>query len=140
MTTKIVYHSQTGNTKKVAEAIAESLSCQAETIEKATITEPIDLLFIGAAVYATYDHGFSPEVQQFISKLSANNIKRVAIFGTYAFGSSIEKLRQLLVDHGLIVESEKFSCKGRFLFFNWKAPTHSDLLNAQAFARKIAGA
>lgn len=137
MKTKVVYHSRTGNTKKVAEAIAESLACIAESVEKAEITEPVDVLFIGAAVYATYDHDFSPEIKSFVEKLNPQAVKKVAIFSTHAFGSSIEKLHQILVVKGLSVTTEEYTCKGRFLFFNWKSPTPADLLEAQAFAQRV---
>ncbi len=46
----IVYYSKTGNTKKLALAIGEELSCFVNTVHE-QIDDKIDILFIGASVY-----------------------------------------------------------------------------------------
>ncbi len=137
MKAKVVYFSLTGNTKKVAEAIAGAAGCRAESAEKAEVNEVIDVLFIGAAVYATHDHNVNPEIRNFINRVKNGNVKKVVVFGTYAFGSSIEKLAQIARDKGLSVAEENFTCKGKFFFFNRKAPGAEDLEKARAFAKRI---
>jgi hypothetical protein len=52
MRVRVVHHRETGNTRKVAMAIAEARGCEAETASGCRIEEPVDLLFIGAAVLA----------------------------------------------------------------------------------------
>ena len=52
MNIKVVYHSRTGNTKKIAEAIAESVSASVETISENIKVDAIDILFLGDGVYA----------------------------------------------------------------------------------------
>ena len=49
MNIKVMYHSSTGNTEKLAKAIADTVNAKAEPIgsSAATISKPIDLLFIG---------------------------------------------------------------------------------------------
>ena len=45
MNIRIIYQSITGNTKKVAEAIAQAVGCNAESIESNIVLGSIDLLF-----------------------------------------------------------------------------------------------
>jgi hypothetical protein len=48
-----------GGTKK-----AEALSCKAESTENAKLSEPVDLLLIGRAAHATYNHGCHPRKEE----------------------------------------------------------------------------
>jgi hypothetical protein len=66
---KVVYSSRTGNTEKLAKAIAEAVGAKAERVEECRIGEDVELLFIGGAVYATYDHNFSPSIKAFLEYL-----------------------------------------------------------------------
>ena len=50
MKAMVVYYSLTGNTRKIAEAMAIEIGCEAESVETAVISEELDYLFIGAAV------------------------------------------------------------------------------------------
>jgi len=139
MKVKVVYFSQTGNTKKVAESIAEALSCKAESIDAVASSGEFDVLFIGAAVYATYNHDVNPAITTFLKTLDPSRVKKVAVFSTYAFGSSVGNLERFAKDLGLNVPEPSFACKGRFLFFNWGAPSKKDLLNAKSFALRVIG-
>ena len=112
----VVYFSQTGNTKKVADAMAEALSCKAVSVDAVTGVGELDVLFIGAAVYATFNHDVNPAIKTFLKTLEPSKVKKVAIFSTYAFGSSVGNLARFAKDLGLNVSEEVFSCKGRFFF------------------------
>lgn len=138
MSTKVYYFSRTGNTRKIAEAIAESAGVHAEDIASAQ-PSGADIVFLGAAVYANSDHKQVPEVYRFIDELKKHPIGKIAVFDTYAFGSSLHLLKDFLKQEGMPVESRSFSCKGKFLFFNRKHPDPADLENAKKFAREIAG-
>jgi len=47
------YYSASGNTKLIAEAIAEGINLKAKSIvDEPTINEHVDLLFLGGAPYA----------------------------------------------------------------------------------------
>ena len=139
MKAKIVYYSQTGNTKKVAEAIAEFLSCKAEPVASALDVGELDVLFIGGAVYATFNHDVNPAIKALLKALDPSRVKKVAFFSTYAFGSSVGKLVGFAKDLGLNVPDEAFACKGRFLFFNPGAPSKKDLQKARDFALRVVG-
>ena len=52
MNIKIVYHSQTGNTKKLAQAISEEMGVPAEEITSKPEISGVDLLFVGGCIHA----------------------------------------------------------------------------------------
>lgn len=51
MTVAVRYLSKTGNTKKLARAVGEAVGVQEEDL-LTPIREPIEILFLGSAVYA----------------------------------------------------------------------------------------
>ena len=53
------YYTETGNTKKLADAISEVVGVEAKTIDN-PITEEVEVLFLGTAIYA---FGLSKEVK-----------------------------------------------------------------------------
>jgi flavodoxin len=138
MNTQVAYYSVTGNTRKVAEAIAASASCVLTTIGQDQFDgERIDLLFLGAAVYATHDHGVHAAVRKFIASLDPDKIKKVALFSTgFIQSEAIAMMRRLLEAKGLTVADESFFCLGRFTLFNLGHPNSKDLQAAAGFAKK----
>ncbi len=142
MNARVFYATKTGNTKKLAEAMASALGCTAESVTDAVLAdgEKIDCAFVGGAVYATHDHDFTPELRAFLSRLPKAGVRLVVPFGTYAFKDSIGLLQSRITGAGLTPASESFSRKGKFLFFNRKSPTPKDLADAALFAKRIAGA
>jgi flavodoxin len=142
MNAKIFYFSQTGNTKKVAEAMAGATGLRAEKIGGRENGVKADLLFLGAAVYATSDHGPVPAVLDFIGSLDPAKVKEACIFTTgFKEGDACGKLRGLLERRGIKVRKESFYCPGRFfLFFNHGRPNAEDLRRAGEFARQALSA
>jgi flavodoxin len=137
MNAKVVYYSKTGNTRKLAEAIAEAVGTTAEGVDKSRIDKTVDVLFVGGAVYATYEHNFHPSLTSFIRDIDKTKVRKVVAFGTYAFGSSISKLIDVVKATGLPVMDQSYVCKGKFLFFNMRRPNNDDLLRAGEFAKAI---
>lgn len=142
MNIRIVYHSgRSGNTMKVATAIAEALSISTEKICKRKIefseSEPVDLLFIGSGVYFHKPH---KKVSALINMLSSTNIKNAAAFGTYGNQSDIgEQLNKLLQEHGINVLYKPFVCKGASIGTDNKGhPNTIDLENAKEYAKNVA--
>lgn len=134
MNVKVFYQSKTGNTKKVAEAMAAAAGCEAQSVEKANPHVEADLVLIGGAVYATYNHGIHPNLKRFIESLDPQKIKRAAVFCTgFQEGANII-MKNLLEKRGIVVDRESFTCKGKFLFFNFGHPDKDDLNNAKDFA------
>ena len=81
MTYAVRYYSKSGNTRKVAEAIAEELGVKAISIENrdAPVTEETDVLFIGGAVYA---YGIDKSLSNYINSLDNKLVKKIAAFST----------------------------------------------------------
>ena len=97
----VLYLSRTGNTKRFAEAISESIQSPIFDIEASDPSsfKDYDLLLIGTPVT-----GFSaaPQVISFAKKLSEVSSKRTILFCTYAFakGRTFDVLEKELVQKG----------------------------------------
>ena len=138
MNIHIAYYSATGNTRKVANRMAKAVSCMAESITSWKDSSTIDLLFLGAAVYANHGHGLHASMKAFISGLDSKKVKAVALFGTgFIHSDAIERMRDLAHSRGINVLGESFFCLGRFAFFNLGHPNAKDLRDAEDYAKRI---
>ena len=134
MNTKVVYYTKSGNTEKIAKAIATELNVEASDVN-CNLTEQVDLLFLGASVYK---FGIDKKVLDFIDKLDANRVKKVVIFSTSAMSDSgYPKLKKRLTDKGINVSDKHFYCRGEFMMFNKNLPSVEDVNEAKKFARSI---
>ena len=137
MKIKVVYHSMTGNTKKIAETLAKIANVPAEAItENYKITEAIDLLFIGDGIYAGK---MNKKTKTFIQTLDVSLVKNVAIFGTYGGQDKvIHDMVTMLTKQGVNVCEETFECKGQAWFIaNRNHPNQTDIDNANKFGTNI---
>ena len=136
MKTAVRYYSRSGNTQKLAEAIAKALGTAAE-IAEVPIAEPVDLLFIGGALYAG---NMDEQLKKLAKSLTGEIVKRVAVFSTAASGKPLQpKVKELLEGKGIVVLDETFAGKGKFLLANKGRPDDSDCEAAAAFAKKLTG-
>lgn len=134
MTYAVRYYTQTGNTKRLAEAIAEELGVQALPIS-APITEKVDVLFLGNSYYA---FTIAPEVREFVAGLEKANVGKIINFGTAAMmNSTYKKVRSVAATKGIPVLDREFHCKGEFKGMNKGRPNEDDLKAARVFARSI---
>ena len=132
----VVYDSMTGNTKKLAQAIADALGVQARNTDE-KLTGPVDLLFLGSSVYAA---GASEKIKRFIAGLDKEQVKSVACFSTAALlPSTYKQVSRLLRDKGIDVKTDEFHCRGQFHFMHKGKPDENDLKQAADFARRVAG-
>lgn len=123
---KVVYSSRGGNTKKVAEAISQGIGSNAINLENFTINEPIDILFVGASIYAG---SVDKTVKTFIETLTSDKVKSIVVFGTCAGKKSAQtQIKQMLKDSSINVLNEEFHCN---------KPDESDLNNAKKFAKEV---
>ena len=138
MNVKVAYYSVTGNTRKVAVSISRAAGCTLSAIGHETLDGGrIDLLFLGAAVYATHDHGIHAAVRKYIAGLDPAQVGQVALFSTgFIQSEAIAMMRRLLEGRGIAVAPDTFFCLGRFALFNMGHPNAKDLLAATAFAKK----
>lgn len=134
----MIYASRTGNTRKVAEAIADELGVRAVDIreEEPEIGE-VDLLVVGDGVY-----GWRPsrEMVEFLSRLTSLKGVKVVLFGTYgAWPAQLPYLRRILEGKGAEVIGT-FSCPGEDRLFlgllRRGRPNEGDLERARVFIRE----
>ncbi len=130
------YYTKTGNTKRLAEAMAKELGVEALPIS-APIPEPVDILFLGNSYYA---FSIDPEVRAFVKGLDKNKVGRIVNFGSAAMlNSTYKKVKTEADKAGIPMDEREFHCKGEFKGIHKGKPDESDLKAAAAFARKIAG-
>jgi flavodoxin len=133
MNVEVRYLSKSGNTKKVADAIASALAITAKPISQ-EIPANTDLLFLGGAVYAA---GIDKQLKEFIHSISGKT-KEVAIFSTSAIlPSAYPQMKKVLESKGFIVAKDEFHCRGEFMKLHKGHPNGDDLSNAKQFARKF---
>jgi flavodoxin len=137
MNIAVRYLSKSGNTKKVAQAIAASLGVQSVSFSKpdSAIKEEIDVLFLGSAVYA---FGIDDTVKSFIQNLDKTQVKKVVVFSTSALVKCVySQVKKLLSEKGIPLSDKEFHCWGKFTCLHNGRPNTVDLERAKAFAKEI---
>lgn len=134
MNIEVRYYTKTGNTKKLAEAVADAVGAEAKPISE-PVTDNADILFLGNSYYAfTID----PEVREFIKSLDKSKVGRIVNFGSAAImGSTFKKIRKEAGKVGIPVDDREFHCKGSFKGMNKGRPNEDDLKAAAEFAAKV---
>jgi flavodoxin len=128
------YYTKTGNTKRLAEAVAAAVGVQALPIS-APITEPVDVLFLGNSYYAfTID----PEVRGFVRSLNKETVGKIVNFGSAAMlNSTYKKVKAEADKAGVPMDPREFHCRGEFKGIHKGRPNDDDLKAAEAFAKAI---
>ena len=136
MKVAIRYYTKTGNTKRLAEAIAKAVGVEALPVST-PVTEPVDILFLGNSYYAfTID----PEVRQFVESLDKGKVGKIVNFGSAAMMNSTWKKVKTVADKaGIPMDEREFHCKGEFKGIHKGKPDEADLRAAASFAEKIVG-
>ena len=134
MTYAVRYYTQTGNTKRLAEAIAKELGVEALPIS-APITEKVDVLLLGNSYYA---FTIAPEVKDFVAGLEKDKVGKIVNFGTAAMmNSTYKKVRSVAATRGIPVLDKEFHCKGEFKGMNKGRPNADDIKAAIDFVRNL---
>lgn len=129
----IRYFSKTGHMEKMASVISDVTGVRAETINF-PITEDVDILFLGSAVYMT---GIDDKVKEFISTLDSK-VKKVICFSSAAIlPSSYTQVKALLEKQNIAVDEKEFHCRGQFTILHRGRPNQSDLEDLRVFAKEI---
>ena len=130
------YYTKTGNTKRLAEAVAAAVGTEALPISN-DVSEPVDILFLGNSYYA---FSIDPEVRNFIRSLDREKVGRIVNFGSAAMLNSTWKRVKAEADKaGIPLDDREFHCRGEFKGLHKGRPNDEDLKSAADFARKIAG-
>lgn len=135
MKIKVMYHSKGGNTKKIADAIAEAVGQVNEAVPPAYPLDNVALLFLGGAPYGGK---IDKKLSDFIKTLNTSRVRNVALFSTTGSqDNAIQEMRGMLKAQGINVLEETFVCKGKFfVFFNRKHPNEADIKAAKEFAQR----
>ena len=130
------YYTKTGNTKRLAEAIAKAVDAEALPIST-PLTEPVDILFLGNSYYA---FSIDPEVRSFVKSLDKNMVGKIVNFGSAAMlNSTYKKVKAEADKIGIPMDEREFHCKGEYKVLHKGKPDENDLKAAAEFARKIIG-
>jgi flavodoxin I len=131
----VLYYSMTGNTKKLAEAIARELGVGAKSIKTVTAVPQDGVLFIGSGCY-----GGKPgdDLAKFIE---ANDFsgRQVAVFVTSGggTGNEVKVMAEALKGKGASVRGSYYCAGKAWLFFSRGHPDAKDLEGAREFAREM---
>ena len=135
MTFAVRYYTKTGNTRKLATAIADALGVQTLPISE-PVTEPVDILLLGNSYYA---FSIDPEVKAFIRSLDKSKVGRIANFGSAAMlNSTFKKVKAEADKVGIPMVDKEFHCRGEFKGIHKGRPNAEDLEAAAAFAKSLA--
>ena len=125
------YYTKTGNTKRLAEAIAQVLGVEALPISE-PVSEPVDILFLGNSYYA---FSIDPEIKSFVQSLDRNMVGRIVNFGSAAMlNSTYKKVKAEADKVGISMEEREFHCRGEFKGIHKGRPNAEDIEAAEKFA------
>ena len=134
MKAAVRYYTKTGNTKRLAEAVAKAVGVEALPIST-PVTEQVDILFLGNSYYA---FSIDPEVREFIRKLDRNKVGRIVNFGSAAMlNSTYKKVKAEADKAGIPMDEREFHCRGEFKGIHKGRPNAADLVAAAEFAKTI---
>ncbi len=134
MKVAVRYYTKTGNTKRMAEAVAKALGVEALPLND-PLEERVDMLFLGNSYYA---FSIDPEVRDFIRSLDKDKVGKIVNFGSAAMLNSTWKKVKAEADKvGIPLEEREFHCKGEFKGIHKGRPNAEDLEALAAFAREI---
>ncbi|MCM1545553.1 MAG: flavodoxin [Clostridiales bacterium] len=134
MKIEVRYYSRSGNTQKLAEAIAEQAGCTARDLS-VPVDGHIDLLFLGASVYAG---GIDKKVMEFIPLLNKDTVGSVAVFSTSALAErAYPQIKKELEKKGVTVLDKNFYCRGKFMLFHRGRPNDNDIVEVKSFASNL---
>ena len=134
MKVAVRYYTKTGNTKRLAEAVAEAVGAEALPVS-VPVDEPVDILFLGNSYYA---FSIDPEVREFVRSLDGAKVGRIVNFGSAAMlNSTYKKVKKEADKAGIPMDPREFHCKGEFKNLHKGRPNGEDLIAAAAFAKSI---
>ena len=136
MNCAVRYYTKTGNTKKLADAVAKAVGVEALPIST-PVDEKVDILFLGNSYYA---FNIDPEVRDFVRSLDRKKVGRIVNFGSAAMlNSTYKKVKAEADKVGIKMDEREFHCKGEFKGIHRGKPDEEDLKSAADFARMVAG-
>lgn len=107
MAAAVRYFSRHGNTRSIAEAIADGANVPVISIkDEPELMNRVDVLFLGGAPYANI---MDPELRAYAERLDPVKVNRVVLFTTSNWSRrTVYMLKKILKDKGIIVDKEYF--------------------------------
>lgn len=131
----IRYYTRTGHTQKMAAVISEETGEKAELINL-PITEEVDILFLGSAVYMA---GIDNKVKEFIRSLNGK-VKNIINFSSAAvLPSTYSQIKGLLEKQNILLDKREFHCRGQFKALHRGRPNQKDLDELREFVKNVIG-
>ena len=131
----IRYYTKTGNTKKLAEAVSQVVNAEAKTVDE-PLSEDVDILFLGSAVYAA---GIDEKIKEFIKSIDVNVGEVVNFSSAALIESTYKQVKKEVEARGMKMSEKEFHCRGAFKFVHRGRPNEKDLKDVQDFAKEIIG-
>ena len=135
MKIEIRYFTKTGNTKKLAEAIAQELNIEAQELS-AHLSEKTDILFLCNSVYWA---GADSSVKKFITENKSNIGLLVNVSTAAMIESTYAQTKKIAEKEGVKLSDKEFHCRGKFTALHSGHPDEADIAAVKAFARKVIG-
>lgn len=133
MTYAVRYYTKTGNTKRLAEAVAKELGVEALPISE-PVKEKVDILFLGNSYYA---FNIDPEVRDFVKDLDKEKVGKIVNFGSAALlNSTYKKVKAEADKVGIPMDEKEFHCKGEFKGIHKGRPNEEDVKAAVEFVKQ----
>ena len=129
------YYTRTGNTKKLADAIAAELGVEAKSIDRA-LEEDVDVLFLCNSVYWA---GVDSKGKKFVKNPGAKIGQLVNVSTAALIESTYAQMKKLAADAGIPLSEREFHCKGSFKALHKGKPDDADIAAVKRFACEIAG-
>ena len=133
MRVAVRYYTQTGNTKKLAEAIAAELGLDAKSIDT-PLKEDTDILFLCNSVYWA---GVDGNVKRFLKSPGAKIGQLVNVSTAALIESTYAQMKKLSAEAGIPIMEREFHCKGSFKVLHKGRPNEEDLKAVKAFAKDV---
>ena len=126
------YYTRSGNTERLAKAIAEAVGAQAKSVDT-DLEERVDVLLLACSYYAF-------DMDEAVKKFIADNhqkIGEIVCFGTSAMMKSMVKpVRKVAKAVNVEVADEDFHTRGQFGKLHKGRPNDEDLASACEFAKR----
>ena len=113
MSVAVRYYSRSGNTGKVAGYIAEAAGVEAVSVDaaNAALSEKVDVLFIGGALYA---YGIDDNLKVYLQTIPADKVGKAVVFSTsWLSKHALDVIKKALTDKGIAVESDTLYFKSK---------------------------
>ncbi|MCR5417184.1 MAG: flavodoxin [Pseudobutyrivibrio sp.] len=123
------YYSKSGNTKLLAEAIGKGAGVIPISVDEdsAKITENIDVLFIGGALYA---YGLDKVMNEYLASIDGSKVKKAVVFSTsWISKHSIDLIKKALKEKGIDVVEDTCYVRNK--------PNEKQLKEAEKFAKRF---